>query len=177
MTGVPREELTALYGHAIEEYRFNVRLGWERTRYYLVLTTLIMGVATGLYSAGGDRVGTALTIVLFLLGAGVSAVGIRALTTSHTYYRAAVVHKATLERALGYNEPFAEGSGPYGTPAIGATPGQRQDKKILNDPSAWVGRPLRPGSIVAWLRALFVMLTVFHLVAAFAVAATLILWP
>jgi hypothetical protein len=42
------ETLLDLYKIALDEYRFEVRLGWDRTTYFLVLNSAILTVATGL---------------------------------------------------------------------------------------------------------------------------------
>jgi hypothetical protein len=40
------ERLLDLYRLALDEYRFEVRLGWDRTTYFLVLNSGILTVAT-----------------------------------------------------------------------------------------------------------------------------------
>jgi hypothetical protein len=43
-----REDLLNLYGKALDEYRFQVRLNWDRTQYFLALDLGILAAAAGL---------------------------------------------------------------------------------------------------------------------------------
>lgn len=45
--------LMDLYRIAVEEYRFEVKLNWDRTVYYLTLNSGIISIATGLLKVGG----------------------------------------------------------------------------------------------------------------------------
>lgn len=45
--GPSREELTDLYKIAVEEYRFQVTLNWDRAKYLLGFNTAVITVGTG----------------------------------------------------------------------------------------------------------------------------------
>jgi hypothetical protein len=94
-----RQELYNLYEYALEEYRFQVNLNWNRTQYYLTLNVGIIGIATGIVQFAKGRVGN-LTAGIYLAGAVCCALSILASTTQQSYYRAARDHKAALEDQL-----------------------------------------------------------------------------
>lgn len=47
-----REDLWQLYKLAIEEYRFQVNLNWQRSQYFLGLNAAIISVGAGLIHLG-----------------------------------------------------------------------------------------------------------------------------
>jgi hypothetical protein len=94
-----REELYNLYEYALEEYRFQVNLNWNRTQYYLTLNVGIIGIATGIVQFAKGRVGN-LTAGIYLAGAVCCALSILASRTQQSYYRAARDHKTALEDKL-----------------------------------------------------------------------------
>ena len=67
--GTPyRNELLDLYKVAVEEYRFQVQLNWDRTKYLLGFNTAIIGVGTGLIKIGSHSAATPLLIGIFFRG-------------------------------------------------------------------------------------------------------------
>jgi hypothetical protein len=52
-----RSELLDLYRVAVEEYRFQVQLNWDRAKYLLGFNTAVIGVGTGLALARYGRCG------------------------------------------------------------------------------------------------------------------------
>jgi hypothetical protein len=49
------EALWRLYAHAVDEYRFQVNLNWQRLQYFLGLNVAILGVGAGLLRLGSNR--------------------------------------------------------------------------------------------------------------------------
>jgi hypothetical protein len=47
------DQLIDLYKVAVEEYRFEVKLNWERVMYHLTLNSALVSIATGLLKIGG----------------------------------------------------------------------------------------------------------------------------
>lgn len=47
-----RDELLNLYKLSIDATHFQVRLNWDRSRYYFALNAAIIGIATGLLRLG-----------------------------------------------------------------------------------------------------------------------------
>src|SRR5215470_10816846 len=91
-----REELFGLYKLALDDYHFQINLGWDRAKYFLGLNSLILGMAGGLLKLleghSGARPAASL---LFIAGVAVALVGWSVLRIAHRYYRMAA-HKATL---------------------------------------------------------------------------------
>jgi hypothetical protein len=109
-----REELLQLYKIAIEEYRFQVQLNWQRSQYYLILNAALIAAGGSLLGIQGDR-GRPLAFILFLMGLVTVVVSLLATTTQHTYYRAAREKLKRVEERLGL--------GPLGiqtTPSLGS---------------------------------------------------------
>lgn len=53
--GVTDETLWRLYSHAVDEYRFQVNLNWQRLQYFLGLNLAILGVGSGLLRLGSGQ--------------------------------------------------------------------------------------------------------------------------
>ena len=104
-------DLLELYRIAIDEYRFQVTLNWNRTQYYLGLNVGILGIATGILELSEGEAGF-LTAGLYLAGVVCALLSLAALRVQHGYYRTARDHKAHIEEQLG-----------LGDLRIGTTPG------------------------------------------------------
>ena len=81
-----RYELVDLYKIAVEEYRFQVQLNWDRAKYLLAFNTAIIGVGTGLLKISGKSA-DALLIGLFAVGFVSALLSIGATIVQHNYYR------------------------------------------------------------------------------------------
>lgn len=82
-SGLSREELFELYAHTLEEYRFQVRLNWDRSRYFFVLNLAFLGIGAGLERTGFDLVAAG----TFVAGAILAFLSILNTHTQHGYYR------------------------------------------------------------------------------------------
>ncbi len=127
------EDLLTLYKIALDEYRFQVRLNWDRTTYHLTLSSGLIAIAAGLL-----KLGTA------------SAIGIKTILKGHTYYRHTIVKKTLLEDQLGLTKPL-EGYAGKPTLAVGTTVGQNEHLQILNNTQNWLNRRHRFSSITSWI--------------------------
>jgi hypothetical protein len=145
------DKLLDLYKIAIEEYRFEVRLGWDRTTYFLVLNSAILTVATGLLKFDNPPIVYLFISLLFIFGFVTSLIGSRSITMAHEYYRRAVVKKTVIEQRLGLISPLPDMHHSLNF-AVGTTRGQIDRLSILNDPEAWIDRPHRRSAITFWLR-------------------------
>lgn len=88
-----------LYKIAMDEYRFQVNLNWNRTQYSIVLNLGILGLATGLFR--GEVDGTAVVgIGLYVAGIVCCVLSLIAGRVQRGYYRRTKEHKALLERRL-----------------------------------------------------------------------------
>lgn len=146
-----RDKLLDLYRIAIEEYRFEVRLGWDRTTYFLVLNSAILSVATGLLKLDNPPFVYLFISLLFAFGCGTSLIGSMSITKAHEYYRRAVVKKTVIEQMLGLTN-FLPDMHQSLNLAVGTTRGQIDHLRILDDPETWIARPHRRSAITFWLR-------------------------
>jgi len=147
----PVDKLLDLYKIAIEEYRFEVRLGWDRATYLLALNSAILSVATGLLKLDNPPVVYALISCIFGFGLWTSLVGSLSITKAHEYYRRTVVKKTVIEQLLGLNAQLPDLHQSLNL-AVGTTKGQSEHMKILTDPEKWVNRTHRSSTITFWLR-------------------------
>jgi hypothetical protein len=159
------DKLLDLYKIALDEYRFVVRLAWERTTYFLVLNSAILTVATGLLKLQNPPAVYFFIALLFLLGCGTSAIGAMSITRGHEYYRRAVVTKTLIEKRLRLTEPIP-GMHVSLNLAIATTKGQGDHMSILNDPELWIARKMRPASITYRLRIVLIALAVVNVIGA-----------
>ena len=158
------ERLLDLYKIAIDEYRFEVRLGWDRAMYYLIFNSAIVSVATGLLKLENPRIIYLFLAAIYVLGAGMSFIGAQAVKKGHEYYRRTVVKKTFIEELMGLNTTRPRYSGM--TLAVGTTEGQRDFLQIMEDPESWVRRPLRRRAIMYQIRTLLLLLVFINLAGA-----------
>jgi hypothetical protein len=162
---LPPDKLLDLYKIALDEYRFVVRLGWDRTTYFLVLNTAVLTVATGLLKLQNPPAVYLFIALLFLLGCGTSAIGAMSITQGHEYYRRAVVTKTLIEKCLRLTDPIPDAHASLRL-AIATTRGQGDHVSILSDPESWIARKLRPSTITYRLRMLLGALAIVDLIGA-----------
>ena len=86
--GADRREQLELYRLAVEEYRFQVTLNWQRTQYLLAFNLGAAGLGVGLLSVR-VRAALLLTGCVFIVAGVASILTILAFKTQHGYYRAA----------------------------------------------------------------------------------------
>lgn len=94
------DELMKFYDIAINEYRFQVNLNWQRSQYYLVFNTAILAVATGLVRFSDGLAGI-LNAALFGFGSACCFLCLAASRSQQEYYRAARNHVSEIEERLG----------------------------------------------------------------------------
>jgi hypothetical protein len=94
------DKLFDLYKIALDEYRFEVRLGWDRTTYFLVLNSGILTVATGFLKLNNPPAVYLFFALLFLLGCGTSIVGSISTVRNHEYYRRTIDPETWVARKL-----------------------------------------------------------------------------
>jgi hypothetical protein len=155
------EKLLDLYKIAVDEYRFEVRLGWDRTTYFLILNSAILSVATGLLKLDDPAVVYLFIAFLFGFGVATSIAGVRSIAKNHEYYRRTIVKKTAIEEHLGLNGSLP-GMHPSFNLAIGTTSGQNDRVNILSEPENWVSRPHRKGAISSFFRWVLVGMAVVH---------------
>lgn len=98
------EVLWKLYAHAIEEYRFQVTLNWQRLQYFLGLNLAILGVGSGLLRLGSEDdpdPNNLLPALVFLAGVGLSVAAWHLGRKQQAYYRNARDRMTTIAAELG----------------------------------------------------------------------------
>jgi hypothetical protein len=108
-----RAELVELYKVAVEEYRFQVQLNWDRAKYLLGFNIAVIGAGTGLVKVGSNPA-RGLVAGLFIVGLIAAAFSIFAIYLQHGYYRSARDTMTALARRIG-----------LGDSAVATTPGAR----------------------------------------------------
>jgi hypothetical protein len=165
------DQLLAVYKIAIEEYRFQVRLNWDRTAYHLTLNSGLIAIAVGLLKVGSAPIINSFVGGIFFIGLLAALVGIQNLRRGHEYYRRTVVQKTVLEDRLGLTKPLEDYEGRL-TLAVATTRSQAEQLQILHNTERWLARPLR-GSIT---RFTILILLLFCIANALGIAGTVWLY-
>lgn len=101
ISGEPGEDkLLQLYKVAIEEYRFQVTLNWQRSQYYFVLNAALIA-AGGSLLGQGDR-SRPFAAILFGIGLVAVILSLLVTRTQHSYYQSARENLKDLEKRLGF---------------------------------------------------------------------------
>lgn len=165
------DRLLDLYKIAIEEYRFQVKLNWDRTAYHLTLNSGLLAIAVGLLKLGSAPLVNLFVAGVFVIGLLASVIGIQTIHKGHRYYRHTVVKKTLMEDQLGLTKPL-EGYEASLTQAISTTTGQNEQFQILHNTEQWLKRSLR-GSITWWI---VLVLILFSLANSLGIVASLWLY-
>jgi len=126
-----RAELLRLYELAVQEYRFQVLLNWDRTKHVLASDAILLGVAAGLYKLSGQAVFTSIVLVFVAINSVLGAVGVQ---TGHRYYRSTRRHMAAVAKRLGL---------PAAGLAMETTSGMAEEHDPSRVPVSFVTRNLR----------------------------------
>jgi hypothetical protein len=152
-----RELLLKVYGSAIDEYRFNVQLSWDRTKFFLVLSSGLIAAGVGLLRVAQDSTQTSVfLVILFLLSVLINIFGLNTVAVGKTYYREAVFTKTIVERELGLLKSISDLSDPRANLSISVTDGQRDISNILfGRLRSSVGQQVFPQTITGYSQAIF----------------------
>lgn len=96
------EVLWRLYGFAVDEYRFQVNLNWQRLQYFLGLDMAILGVGTGVLRIGTSKSTASETLpgLVFVAGVCLGLSGFYLARRQHAYYRVARDRMTSLAKLL-----------------------------------------------------------------------------
>ncbi len=150
------EYLLEFYKIAVEEYRFQVNLNWNRNKFYITINSSLIGVACGLLRVPGFEFAQFLTAPLFILGLFTSFLGLQALLKGIQYRRQTIFKKTEIETEL---------SNYLDVKTIDTTVGMQQAKLSLDEREKFINRPTRLGTISFFLAALFIALMILNLAA------------
>ena len=149
LSEIGRSELLDLYKIAIDEYRFQVTLNWQRTQYYFTINTAVIAIAASVLKLGGLNGWLPSLIVgtLFGLGFGTALLARRMIAKGHTYYRRAVYKKTLIEHLLGRFQAVGDYAHASANLAIATTEGMLEAEAILNDPIRHSERASSQGTV------------------------------
>jgi hypothetical protein len=99
---ISRDERISLHKNAVDEYRFQVQLNWNRSQYLLTFNAALLTAAVGLLKIA-DSTGKYLTAGIFSVGALSATLSIFATRVQHEYYRRTRDRMIRLERELGFS--------------------------------------------------------------------------
>ena len=148
--------LLELYKTAVEEYRFQVNLNWDRNKFYVLLNSGLITASCGLLRTPGFKFVEFLTLPLFILGFLTGWLGYSTLIKGIEYRRRAVIKKTRIEQKF---TAYAD------IIPIDTTEGMRQAKDLLAKPEEYYKQPPRMGTISYFLAALFISLMVVNVLA------------
>jgi len=160
------DDLLTLHKIAIDEYRFEVKLNWDRTAFYLTLNSGLIAIATGLLKVGSAPFVDLMVALVFFIGLCTALIGISAIRRGHEYYRRMIVKKTLIEDCLGLTKGV-EGYPSGTTLAIGTTIGQGDHVEILHSPERYLNRPLHRRSISFWVRMVLIFFCISNIAGIF----------
>lgn len=158
--------LLDLYKSAVEEYRFQVNLNWDRSKFYLLLNSGLITATCGLLRIPGFKFAEFLTTPLFTLGLLASWLGYRSLIKGIEYRRRIIYQKGKIETKL------AQYVDRDLLPIV-TTKGMRESQTA--DFDEFMNRPPRIGTISYFLSVLFILLMVVNGIALIYLIASLII--
>jgi hypothetical protein len=127
-----RDVLLKVYDAAIAEYRFNVQLVWDRTKFFLLLSSGLVGAGIGLTKIPETAPSTPFFLgCFFILSMLITISGLETLAVGKRYYRESVFTKTVVERELGLLNPVHGLADPRANLSIAVTDGQRDLQSIL----------------------------------------------
>lgn len=100
-----RSEIVDLYKVAVDEYRFQINLNWDRARYYVIFNAGLVGTGFGLLRAS-DRFGGYPALLVFVVGGVACGMCAAAVKTGHGYYKGTRAQMKTIAERLRLG-PFA----------------------------------------------------------------------
>jgi hypothetical protein len=110
-----QKTLLELYRVAVDEYRFEVKLNWDRMQYYAVVNSGIIAVGAGLLRETTSAGVTVLSGAMFLVGLIMALMGVISTYRSREYYHATIFKKTIYEQLLGLNNPVSSINNPRAT--------------------------------------------------------------
>ena len=153
--------LLDLYRIAIEEYRFNVQLGWDRTKFYVGLNTALAAVASTLLRIESDA--TLPFAAILLVGVVSSLFGIQTIWKGHEYYRKSIYKKTLIEDRLGLHEKLDSYHHELATLAVTSTGSQASTREIFFCTPSWLHRRIRLSTITGGLTCLMIVFILLYI--------------
>lgn len=166
---IARAELLELYRIVVEEYRFQVKLNWDRTQYYFVLSTALM-TAGGTLLATLKGWGAVVSLFVFILGCTSAILGRQSIIKGHEYYRRIVYRKTLVEDLLGRLHTLPGYTYEEAGLNLTTTSGMADARKILENAESYFAARPRRGTVT---HSMIMILGAFVLVHAGGIALAL----
>lgn len=131
-------KLLQLYQHALEEYRFEVKLAWDRAKFYMILNSVLVTATAGLLKP--DEACSLLLLGVVFLGLLSSLMGRLTIRRGHDYYQRTIYKKTLIEDQLGLHAKLPQHACANAMLAISTTLGQGTVQEILQNTRNWLNR-------------------------------------
>lgn len=157
-----KDELLELYRVAVEEYRFNVKLTWDRTRFYVGLHMALVAVTSTLLRIESEARISFLLIAV--IGAAASFLGIHTIRKGHEYYRRSIYKRTLVAERLGFNQKLDEYPDELATLSVTSTESQAKTREILFETDKWLRRRIRSSTVTGGLVLLMKAFLIIYLI-------------
>ncbi len=160
------KEWLEVYKIAVDECRFNIRLGWDRAQYFLTLNVAIITAGIGILKFGLPDAWLGLAGSLFLVGFLIALLGVHSISRTHLYYQRSRDRMLAIESRLGWREGAAADVPWYDPRASRTTDVMREPQKpgSLRYRLPRIGT-IRPGTFVYNTIVVLLLLAFFDVVA------------
>lgn len=167
---IPRAELLELYRVVIDEYRFQIRLNWDRTQYYFVFNSAMMTAgATALATL--KSWGSVVAFFIFVVGCASAVLGRRSVTKGHEYYRRIMYRKTLIEDLLGRLHKLPGYAYSDAALNLATTGGMADSRRILDDTEGYLAAPPNPRTVT---HSMLMILRTFVVVDAIGIGVALV---
>lgn len=144
--------LLKLYAIAVDEYRFQVNLNWERMKFYLSLNLILLGLGAGFLNLQEPSRYNPLIAAFFVAAMLCCILGVLAIQKSKRYYQLTIFKKTLVEDQLNLLERLRGYPSSLATLGLLTTDGMADAVSILQDTENWLTkRSARPGSVVFYV--------------------------
>jgi hypothetical protein len=174
-----RELLLKVYQAAIDEYRFNVNLSWERTKFFLALVSGLIAAGVGLLRYSADNLPASFFLLAFFaMTLAVTRLARQVGERGKEYTQEAVYKKTLIERELGLLKSLSGSDNPFANLSISVTGGMRDFEAVLSRKKQ-SNNPDRPlisrGSIVDRIRDVLTVMIIIEVIGIVVVVINILL--
>ncbi|WP_156384109.1 hypothetical protein [Methylobacterium sp. Leaf456] len=150
-----RELLLKIYASTLDEYRFNVNIGWDQTKFYVTTSSAATAAGVGLLRLAIDsKILSAFMILYFLLPGFIALLGFKTTEVRKKYIREANLKKTLVELELGlFKDTIPEVPGTH--LGIAVTPGQKGVLTAIIKRRDRANDPVKIGTVVHFTKLLF----------------------
>jgi hypothetical protein len=158
------KDLFELYKIAMDEYRYEVNLGWEAVKFF---TTLHVGIISfGITILGLTDITLKLIVIpIFIIGIFLSNLGYNTRIRYRQYYLRSLYDKTLIEDQLKLRQPLRGYSFENHILAISPTETIDNPEESLIDPNKWIDKYMKPKGTVTYNHLIiFRMLRIIYII-------------